>query len=79
MMEITKHAIDRFRERVTPESTDVIRMFIENDIKRSTSLYSVNGTEEKRICDGIIYVLRTTKAKQQLVVTLYLNDEETRF
>lgn len=74
-MQITKHAVERFRERVTPESTEVIKIFIENDIKRSTALYTVNGTEEKRVCDGIIYVLKTTETKQQIVITLYLESE----
>lgn len=75
-MQITKHAVERFKERVTPESTDVIKMFIESDIKRSTVLYSVNGIEEKRLCDGIIYVIKKTKSNQDIVITLYLKEEE---
>lgn len=71
-MVISQHAIERFRERVTPESDEAIRLFIQEDIKHSISSYTVNGVKEKRICNGIVYIIDTAKNRQKVVVTLYL-------
>lgn len=74
-MTITKHAIQRFQERISFESPDVIRFFILEDIRNSTPLYRVNG-KEKRICNEIIYILDYTNEKNPIVLTLYLKEEE---
>ncbi|MGG3006681.1 hypothetical protein [Geobacillus stearothermophilus] len=70
-MIITKHAIQRFKERITSESPEVIRIFIEADVKSSTILYRLNNIE-KRICNGVIYVLDCTNETTPKVITLYL-------
>lgn len=70
-MTITKHAIERFQERITWESREVVRLFIMEDIKKSTLLYRVNN-EEKRECNGVIYVLDCTNEASPTVITLYL-------
>lgn len=70
-MTITRHVIKRFQERITSESSEVVRLFIESDIKKSTLLYRLNNFE-KRIYKDIIYVLDYTKGKNPTVVTLYL-------
>lgn len=77
-MVITNHAIERFRERVTLDSEEVVRQFIEEDIKQSECLYSINGVEEKRICNGIIYVIDKSNPMQEIVVTLYLKWENNQ-
>jgi hypothetical protein len=64
-MIITKHAIQRFRERVTEGSCDFIRRFIESELAQSIFLYSLNGIE-KRYSNGLVYVLEGKK-----VITLY--------
>lgn len=69
-MTISKHAIERFRERVTWESNEVIRSFIEYDIESSELLYRLNNIE-KRLANGIVYVLDCTKGSPT-VITLYL-------
>jgi hypothetical protein len=50
----------------------VVRIFIESDIKNSQFLYRINDTE-KRIINGIIYVL-DYKETTPTVVTLYLDE-----
>jgi hypothetical protein len=70
-MTITKHAINRFQERITYEAPDVVTSFIEADIETSTHLYRLNNIE-KRVCNGVIYVLDFTKESNPIVVTLYL-------
>lgn len=71
-MYISNHVIQRFRERITSESFDVVRFFIESDIKNSQFLYRINDVE-KRIINGIIYVLDYKKTTPT-VVTLYLDE-----
>jgi hypothetical protein len=71
-MYISNHVIQRFRERITSESFDVVRIFIESDIKNSQFLYRINDIE-KRIINGIIYVL-DYKETTPTVVTLYLDE-----
>jgi hypothetical protein len=71
-MYITKHAIQRFRERITFEKSEVIRLFIEQDVKNSHLLYKVNNIE-KRIRNGIVYVLEWKDQSNPTVVTLYLS------
>lgn len=70
-MQITNHVIKRFQERITSETSEVVRSFIEMDIYDSKHLYRINHIE-KRIKDGIVYVLDW---KSQKVVTLYLLNE----
>ncbi|CAM4102040.1 hypothetical protein BAQ48_00095 [Bacillus luti] len=70
-MTITKHVIQRFQERITFESPEWICCFIQSDLKDSTSLYRLNNIE-KRINNGVIYVLDYTKETNPKVVTLYL-------
>lgn len=68
-MHITKHAIKRYQERVTPASYDVIYNFIRVDIDSSVLLYSINGIEKWKSKD-IVYVVDSSKNKA--VLTLYL-------
>jgi hypothetical protein len=70
-MTITKHAIERFQERITYESPATVRFFIKSDIQKSTPLYRINHIE-KRIINGVIYVLDVTKESHPIVMTLYL-------
>jgi hypothetical protein len=71
-MYITKHAIQRFRERITSENPEVVRFFIEQDVQNSELLYKVNNNIEKRISNGIVYVLDCKNQSNPKVVTLYL-------
>lgn len=64
-MFITKHAIKRFRERVTEGPVEFIKNFIKEEIAQSILLYSFNGTE-KRYSNGLVFVVENKK-----VVTLY--------
>lgn len=70
-MTITKHVIQRFQERITFESPDVVRGFITSDIETSLLLYRLNHIE-KRVSNGVIYVLDYTNGTNPKVVTLYL-------
>lgn len=70
-MVITNHAVTRFKERITAASYESICTFIEEDIKKSELLYSCNGIE-KRMYNGIVYVIDPSKKYQPVVVTLYL-------
>lgn len=70
-MTITKHVIKRFQERITFESADVICSFIISDLESSILLYRLNHIE-KRICNGVIYILDYSKVTNPRVVTLYL-------
>lgn len=70
-MIITKHAIERFKERVTDAPIEVIRGFIESDIRNSDITYTVENTQ-KRIINGIAYVCDCTTPEKVTVVTLYL-------
>lgn len=70
-MIITEHAVNRFKERVTVASYDIICNFIENDVQNSSLLYSFNGIE-KRMCNGIIYVIDPNDKLHPVVITLYL-------
>ncbi|MEC1524474.1 hypothetical protein P9D43_20945 [Neobacillus niacini] len=72
-MYITKHVIERFQERITFEASEVVRFFIERDIEDSEHMYQVNNIE-KRIKNGIVYVLDKTNKRKPTVVTLYLLD-----
>jgi hypothetical protein len=74
-MHITQHVIKRFQERITFETTEVVRSFIEMDIRDSQHLYKVNNIE-KRMKDGIIYVLDWERQSIPTVVTLYLLNEQ---
>lgn len=71
-MIITKHAIKRFKERVTSASYESICTFIQEDINNSELLYSINGIE-KRIYNGIIYIVDPSAKRQPVVVSLYLH------
>lgn len=64
-MVVTKHAVERFRERVTEGSIDFIKSFIESELAQSILLYSLNGVE-KRYINGLVFVLEGKK-----VITLY--------
>lgn len=72
-MTISQHAIQRFQERVTYESPDFIRLFIENDIQSSTFLYSVEdvATVERH---GLIYIVDYKNVKNPFVKTVYLSN-----
>ncbi|QIZ05631.1 hypothetical protein HFZ78_01800 [Priestia megaterium] len=70
-MTVTKHVIQRFQERITDEPPEVVQHFIESDLKHSTHLYRLNHIE-KRISNGVIYVLDCTKETNPVVLTLYL-------
>lgn len=72
-MHITKHVIQRFQERITFETPEVIRSFIELDIHYSQLLYRFNNIE-KRIRNGIVYVLDWANNSIPTVVTLYLTE-----
>lgn len=72
-MDITQHAIERFKERVTFDDPRAIRLFIETDIHESEHLYRINNIE-KRIKDGIIYVLDWDSRSIPSVITLYLSN-----
>ncbi|OXS74182.1 hypothetical protein [Domibacillus enclensis] len=65
-MTITKHCIERFRERVTEAPVDFIYSFILEDLKNSILLYAIDGVE-KRYINGLLYVV-----KENRVITLYL-------
>jgi hypothetical protein len=70
-MHITNHVIKRFQQRITFEASEVVRFFIENDIRDSEHLYQVNNIE-KRLKDDIVYVLDRSNKAVPTVVTLYL-------
>lgn len=70
-MTITKHVIKRFQERITYESPEVICSFIKSDVYNSTLLYRINNIE-KRVINGIVYVLDFSREFNPKVVTLYL-------
>jgi predicted DNA-binding protein len=73
IMYITKHVIERFQERITFEASEVVRFFIQRDIEDSEHMYQVNNIE-KRIKDGVVYVLDKTNKHKPKVLTLYLLD-----
>lgn len=68
-MRISRHAVERYQERITPASYEFTTNFIKEEVKKSELLYSVNGVE-KRTCSGIVYIIDRTN--QPTVVTLYL-------
>ena len=70
-MTFTNHVIERFQERITSESPGVIRSFIESEIRSSISLYRIKNIE-KRLSNGVIYVLDMTDSINPKVITLYL-------
>lgn len=70
-MTITNHAIERFKERITDESAEFIRTFIESNVNASNHLFSVNGIE-KREYQGIIYIIDSTNARNPIIRTVYL-------
>lgn len=70
-MTISQHAIQRFQERVTYETPDFIRLFIESDIRSSTFLYSVENVATLE-CNGIIYIVDYSNTKNPFVRTVYL-------
>lgn len=73
-MTITNHVIKRFQERITYESPEVIRSFIESDLKYSKQLYRLNNIEKRKRND-IIYVVNYTQKSNPIVITLYLESE----
>lgn len=70
-MTLTNHVIKRFQERVTSETQEVVRFFIEEDLRNSTHLYRLNNIE-KRECNGVVYVLDCSIESNPTVITLYL-------
>ena len=70
-MNITSHAIERFKERVTEAPIETIRSFIESDVRNSEVSYTINNTQ-KRIINGITYICEGTNSNKLTVVTLYL-------
>ena len=70
-MTITKHAIERFKERITWEDNALVSNFIKQDIENSELLYRINDTE-KRLVNGIVYVVNCKNSERPVVVTLYL-------
>ena len=73
-MTITSHAIERFQERITFESKEVICSFITRDIQKSILKYCINN-KEKRCADGVIYVVEVSDPSNPIVLTLYLEEE----
>src|SRR5690625_637508 len=71
MMTITKHAIERFKERITWEDNELVKNFIKHDIENSELLYRINDTE-KRLVNGIVYVVNCQNSERPVVITLYL-------
>lgn len=70
-MSITNHAIQRFQERITDESFNFIRSFIQSSVESSTVLYTMNGIE-KREFEGIIFIVDPKGQKGPVVRTVYL-------
>lgn len=70
-MVCSKHAIERYVERITPAPIDVIEQFILKDLIDSECLYRI-GNIEKRYKNGIVYVLDHTEEAVPTVVTLYI-------
>ena len=70
-MTFTKHVIERFQQRITCESPEAVRFFIQNDIKKSTLIYRKNRIEKRRYND-IIYIVDCQNPTQPKVVTLYI-------
>jgi|GEM_PF-2753388 len=69
MMLITKHALQRFRERITDAPFDFIKQFISQELLNSELLYRVNNIE-KRYVNGMVYVLDKQNGVSK-VITLY--------
>ena len=72
MMTISKHAIERFKERITWEENHSVEEFIKLDISKSKLLYRKDDMERRTI-NGIIYVIDCRIANQPIVVTLFLD------
>ncbi|OJF96167.1 hypothetical protein [Alkalibacterium sp. 20] len=68
-MILTKHAIERFKERIHNSSYDDIYKFITEDIKKCELLYSINGIEKWRN-NQITYVV-AKKKKRMKIITIY--------
>ena len=69
-MTFTKHVINRFKERITYETLDAVKFFIQNDINNSVLLYR-KGHIEKRLCNDIVYIIDCSNQAVPKVVTLY--------
>jgi hypothetical protein len=69
LMIVTKHAVRRFRERITNASYSFIEQFIKRELQKSILLYSINGIE-KRYVNGMVYVLQRSEGLLK-VITLY--------
>jgi hypothetical protein len=68
-MIVTKHAVRRFRERITNASYSFIEQFIKRELQESVLLYSINGIE-KRYVNGMVYVLERSEGLLK-IITLY--------